>query len=127
MRYYENRTARDSLVGYGAMCGFIRLDAMSRSVSCPWLASRPFDADRDGFVMPEGAGFVVLQRLEEVPASGPEPLGLILGQASSVGNPGGSTSSSTAEFAGSGLADRGRPRAGAGLGGRQAVSVDHSV
>jgi len=74
----------DSLVGYGAMCGFIRLDAMSRNVSCPWLASRPFDADRDGFVMAEGAGFVVLQRIEDVPASGPEPLGLILGHASSA-------------------------------------------
>ena len=56
----------DSLVNYGAMCCFMRLDAMSRNVSCPELASRPFDADRDGFVMGEGAGFVVLQRLEDV-------------------------------------------------------------
>src|SRR6516162_4439111 len=56
----------DSLVGYGAMCCFMRLDAMSRNVSCPELASRPFDADRDGFVMGEGAGFVVLQRLDDV-------------------------------------------------------------
>lgn len=74
----------DSLVGYGAMCCFIRLDAMSRNVACPGLASRPFDADRDGFVMGEGAGFAVLQRLEDVPASGPEPLGLILGHASTA-------------------------------------------
>jgi len=72
----------DSLVGYGAMCCFLRLDAMSRNVSCPELASRPFDADRDGFVMGEGAGFVVLQRPQDVPASGPEPLGLILGHGS---------------------------------------------
>ena len=50
----------DSLVNYGAMCCFMRLDAMSRNVSCPGLASRPFDVDRDGFVMGEGAGFVVL-------------------------------------------------------------------
>jgi 3-oxoacyl-[acyl-carrier-protein] synthase II len=74
----------DSLVGYGAMCCFMRLDAMSRNVGCPGLASRPFDADRDGFVMGEGAGFVVLQRLEDVSASGPEPLGLVLGHASSA-------------------------------------------
>jgi 3-oxoacyl-[acyl-carrier-protein] synthase II len=74
----------DSLVNYGAMCCFMRLDAMSRNVSCPELASRPFDTDRDGFVMGEGAGFVVLQRLEDVPASGPEPLGLVLGHASSA-------------------------------------------
>ena len=72
----------DSLVNYGAMCCFLRLDAMSRNVTCPGLASRPFDADRDGFVMGEGAGFVVLQRPQDVPASGPEPLGLVLGHAS---------------------------------------------
>ena len=74
----------DSLVGYGAMCCFMRLDAMSRNVSYPELASRPFDTDRDGFVMGEGAGFVVLQRLEDVCASGPEPLGLVVGHASSA-------------------------------------------
>jgi 3-oxoacyl-[acyl-carrier-protein] synthase II len=74
----------DALVNYGAMCCFMRLDAMSRHVSCPGLASRPFDADRDGFVMGEGAGFVVLQRLEDVAASGPEPLGLVLGHASTA-------------------------------------------
>ncbi len=74
----------DSLVGYGAMCCFMRLDAMSRNVSCPELASRPFDRDRDGFVMGEGAGFVVLRRLEDVPASATTPLGLILGHASSA-------------------------------------------
>ena len=74
----------DSLVNYGAMCCFMRLDAMSRNVGRPELASRPFDADRDGFVMGEGAGFVVLQRLEDVSAPGPEPLGLVLGHASSA-------------------------------------------
>ena len=74
----------DSLVSYGAMCCFMRLDAMSRNVRCPDLASRPFDADRDGFVIGEGSGFVVLQRLVDVTASGPEPLGLVLGHASTA-------------------------------------------
>jgi 3-oxoacyl-[acyl-carrier-protein] synthase II len=74
----------DSLVNYGAMCCFMRLDAMSRNVSCPERASRPFDADRDGFVMGEGAGFAVLQRLGDVRPSGPEPLGLVLGHASTA-------------------------------------------
>ena len=74
----------DSLVNYGALCCFMRLDAMSRNVSCPGLASRPFDADRDGFVMGEGAGFVVLQRLGDVSTSGSGPLGLVLGHASSA-------------------------------------------
>ncbi|HEY1324333.1 MAG TPA: beta-ketoacyl-[acyl-carrier-protein] synthase family protein [Streptosporangiaceae bacterium] len=74
----------DSLVSYAAMCCFLRLDVMSRNVSRPELASRPFDADRDGFVMGEGAGFVVLQRVPDVSASGPRPLGLVLGHASTA-------------------------------------------
>jgi 3-oxoacyl-[acyl-carrier-protein] synthase II len=60
----------------------MRLDAMSHNVRCPEVASRPFDADRDGFVMGEGAGFVVLRRLEDVAASGLQPLGVVLGHAS---------------------------------------------
>ena len=74
----------DSLVGYGAMAAFLRLDVMSRNVNRPEFASRPFDVDRDGFVMGEGAGFVVLQRLEDVPASGARPLGFIAGHGSSA-------------------------------------------
>jgi 3-oxoacyl-[acyl-carrier-protein] synthase II len=74
----------DSLVSYGAMCGFMRLEAMSRNVRRPDLASRPFDTDRDGFVIGEGSGFVVLQRIIDVTASGAEPLGLVLGHASTA-------------------------------------------
>ena len=72
----------DSLVGYGAMCGFLRLDAMSRHVDDPALASRPFDVDRDGFVMGEGAGFVVMRRVADTTPS--EVLGLVVGHASTA-------------------------------------------
>jgi 3-oxoacyl-[acyl-carrier-protein] synthase II len=72
----------DSLLGYSAMSGFLRLDAMSRNVASPGLGSRPFDVDRDGFVMGEGAGFVVLTRPED--ADGLEPLGAVLGHASTA-------------------------------------------
>lgn len=42
--------------------GFVRLEAMSTRFAEPHRASRPFDVDRDGFVLGEGAGFVVLER-----------------------------------------------------------------
>ena len=56
----------DALLTYGVVCSFLRLDAMTRNAD-PQLASRPFDVDRDGFLLAEGAGFVVLQRLSDVP------------------------------------------------------------
>jgi 3-oxoacyl-[acyl-carrier-protein] synthase II len=44
--------------------GFVALRAMSTQNDEPKKASRPFDAHRDGFVMAEGAGILVLERLE---------------------------------------------------------------
>jgi 3-oxoacyl-[acyl-carrier-protein] synthase II len=74
----------DSLITYSALAGFIRLDVMSRHVEAPDLASRPFDEQRDGFVMGEGAGFVVLQRVTDAASAGRQVLGLILGHASTA-------------------------------------------
>jgi 3-oxoacyl-[acyl-carrier-protein] synthase II len=47
-----------------SMAGFCSMKAMSTRNEEPQKASRPFDRDRDGFVMGEGAAVVVLERLE---------------------------------------------------------------
>ena len=44
--------------------GFVALNAMSQRNEDPQKASRPFDKDRDGFVMGEGAGIIILEELE---------------------------------------------------------------
>jgi 3-oxoacyl-[acyl-carrier-protein] synthase II len=72
----------DSMVSYGALCGFLRLDVMSRRSDDPALASRPFDVDRDGFVMGEGAGFAVLQRPSDTGER--EVLGAVVGYGASA-------------------------------------------
>jgi 3-oxoacyl-[acyl-carrier-protein] synthase II len=43
--------------------GFVALNAMSKRNEDPKSASRPFDKDRDGFVMGEGSGIVILEEL----------------------------------------------------------------
>jgi 3-oxoacyl-[acyl-carrier-protein] synthase II len=54
-------------VGIG---GFASMKALSTRNSEPKKASRPFDAERDGFVMGEGAGALVLEELESAKARG---------------------------------------------------------
>ena len=50
--------------------GFARIGAVSKRNDEPERASRPFDLDRDGFVMGEGAGFVVLEDYDRAVARG---------------------------------------------------------
>jgi len=51
-------------------CGFMVMRAMSNRNDDPQAASRPFDRDRDGFVIAEGAGLVVLEELRHAVARG---------------------------------------------------------
>jgi 3-oxoacyl-[acyl-carrier-protein] synthase II len=69
----------DAPLTYELLSAFLRLDAMSRNVADPAHASRPFDRDRDGFVLGEGAGFVVLERRHDADRGGRAVLGEVLG------------------------------------------------
>lgn len=64
--------------------GFNRLTALSRRNDDMMRASRPFDRTRDGFVMGEGAGMVILETLDHALARGAKPQAEILGYGSTA-------------------------------------------
>jgi 3-oxoacyl-[acyl-carrier-protein] synthase II len=61
------------------MAGFASMKALSRRNDSPETASRPFDAERDGFVLGEGAGCVILESLEHALARGATIFGEVVG------------------------------------------------
>jgi 3-oxoacyl-[acyl-carrier-protein] synthase II len=62
-----------------AMSAFGRMGALSPRAHEPERASRPFDPDRDGFVMGEGAGFLVLEAWDRAVARGAHIWGEVVG------------------------------------------------
>ena len=62
-----------------AIGGFANMKALSERNDSPATASRPFDATRDGFVMGEGGGIVILEELEHARARGAQIYAEIVG------------------------------------------------
>jgi 3-oxoacyl-[acyl-carrier-protein] synthase II len=62
-----------------AIAGFARMQALSTRNDDPTAASRPWDADRDGFVMGEGAASFVLESAEHAARHGRIPLATLMG------------------------------------------------
>jgi 3-oxoacyl-[acyl-carrier-protein] synthase II len=73
-----------SMIHPFGLTGFILLTAMSTRNDDPSRASRPFDRDRDGFVIGEGGGMLVLEAFEHARERGAVIYGEVAGQASTA-------------------------------------------
>jgi 3-oxoacyl-[acyl-carrier-protein] synthase II len=62
------------------MAGFASMKALSTRNDAPEKASRPYDKDRDGFVLGEGGGVLVLEELEHAKARGAKIYAEVVGQ-----------------------------------------------
>ncbi|PZX49629.1 beta-ketoacyl-ACP synthase II [Algoriphagus chordae] len=71
----------DSPITEASMGGFNALKALSTRNESPQSASRPFDADRDGFVMGEGAAALILEEYEHAKKRGAKIYGELVGAA----------------------------------------------
>ncbi len=70
--------AESTIIPLG-FAGFCSMKAMSQRNDDPLHASRPFDLDRDGFVMSEGAGVLVLEELEHAKRRGANIIAELIG------------------------------------------------
>ncbi|MFY9825910.1 MAG: beta-ketoacyl-[acyl-carrier-protein] synthase family protein, partial [Thermoanaerobaculia bacterium] len=73
----------DSMMSVLSVAGFTLLGVLSQRQGDPARASRPFDARRDGFVLGEGAGILVLEELGHALARGAPILAEVIGYGSS--------------------------------------------
>jgi 3-oxoacyl-[acyl-carrier-protein] synthase II len=73
-----------SMIHPFGVTGFNLLTALSTRNDEPSRASRPFDRDRDGFIMGEGAGMIVLEELEHAKARGARIFGEVAGYGSTA-------------------------------------------
>ena len=69
----------EAAVTIAGMGGFNAMHALSTRNETPETASRPFDAERDGFVLGEGAGAIVLETLEHAKARGAKIYAEVIG------------------------------------------------
>ena len=60
----------EAAITHMGVAGFANMKALSTRNDAPEKASRPFDADRDGFVLSEGAGLLIFEELEHAKARG---------------------------------------------------------
>lgn len=73
-----------SMIHPFGVTGFNLLTALSEHNANPREASRPFDKDRDGFVLGEGAGMLILEELEHARKRGAQIYGEVLGYGSTA-------------------------------------------
>jgi len=73
----------EALIHFAPIAGFCAMRGLSTRNDEPERASRPFDADRDGFVYSEGCAIFVLESLEHAQARGANIRAEVLGHASS--------------------------------------------
>ena len=66
------------------IAGFHNMKALSQNNSCPGEASRPFDEQRDGFVMGEGSGILILENLDHAMRRGAKIYAEIIGYGTSA-------------------------------------------